>query len=251
MKKLMIAASAALCATVGLCVESANIVGYQTPDIKSAVALSIDTFNPLSGGSFDIQSLKVAADGIAGGQVQVQTMTDGGATDRTFIWIPTSEAGDYDMEGEGWYDVDEGVVAEKSFAVGEGFVTMNDFGEGVTITYAGAVPMGATEIVVAPAVAIAGNSTPVAVDIQSIVVEAEGIAGGQVQVQTLTDGGATDRTFIWIPESEAGDYDMEGEGWYDVDEGVVAEKTFAASEGFVTMNDYGEGVTLKLPSPIE
>ena len=134
MKKLMIAASAVLCATVGLAVESANIVGYQTPDVKGAVALGIDTFNPVSGDSFDIQSLKVSADGIAGGQVQVQTMTDGGATDRTFIWIPASEAVDYEMEGEGWYDVDEGVVAVKTFAVGEGFVTMNDFGEGVTLT---------------------------------------------------------------------------------------------------------------------
>ena len=35
MKKLMIAASAALCATVGLCVESANVVGYQAKTVTA------------------------------------------------------------------------------------------------------------------------------------------------------------------------------------------------------------------------
>ena len=225
-------------------------MGYQTPDVKGAVALGIDTFNPVSGETFDIQSLKVSGDGVGAGQIQIQTLTAGGATDRTFYWIPASEAGDYDMEGEGWYDADEFAQAEMTFVVGEGFVTMNDFGEGATITYAGAVPMGATEIVVAPAVAVAGNSTPVDIDIQSMVVTADGVGAGQVQIQTMTAGGATDRTFYWIPESEAGDYDMEGEGWYDADEFTQAEKTFVAGEGFVTMNDFGEGAKIVLPSPL-
>ncbi|MCR5820716.1 MAG: hypothetical protein K6F94_07235 [Bacteroidaceae bacterium] len=194
--------------------------------------------------------MKVSGDGIGAGQIQIQTLTSGGSTDRTFYWIPESEAGDYEMEGEGWYDADEGVVAEKTFTIGEGFVTMNDFGDGASITYSGAVPMGATEVVIASAVATAGNSTPVDVDIQSIVVTADGIGAGQVQIQTVTSGGATGRTFFWIPESEAGDYDMEGEGWYDADEGIIAEKTFVAGEGFVTMNDFGDGANLVLPSPL-
>ena len=250
MKKLMIAASAALCATVGLCVESANIVGYQTPDVLSNVALGINTFNPVSGSTVDIQSIKVAGEGLAGGQVQIQTMTAGGTTDRTFAWITADEAGDYDMEGEGWYDADEGVAAEMTFEIGEGFVTMNDFGEGATVTYAGAVPMGATEIPLAPNVSLAGNSTPVSLDIQSIVCSGEGLAGGQIQIQTMTSGGTTDRTFAWITADEAVDYDMEGEGWYDADEGVTAEMTFAPGAGFVVMNDYGEGATMTLPSPL-
>ena len=192
----------------------------------------------------------MSGDGIGAGQVQIQTITPTAETGRTFFWIPELEAGDYDMEHEGWYDADEGIPAEMTFAVGEGFVTMNDFGEGATITYAGAVPMGATEVVIAPAVAVAGNSTPVDVDIQSIVVTADGIGAGQVQIQTLTATAETGRTFFWIPESEAGDYDMEGEGWYDADEGIPAEKTFLAGEGFVTMNDFGEGAKLVLPSPL-
>ena len=215
------------------------------------MAVATDTFNPIAGDSFDIQTIKVEADGIAGGQVTVQTVTPAGETGRTFFWIPEAEAGDYGLEGEGWYDVDEGIPAEKTFEVGEGFLTMNDFGEGAVIGYAGAVPEGATEIPVAEQVAVAGNSTPVAFDIQAMVVTADGIAGGQITIQTVTPAGETGRTFFWIPEAEAGDYGLESEGWYDVDEGIPAEKTFEAGEGFLTMNDYGEGAVLKLPSPLE
>ncbi len=127
---------------------------------------------------------------------------------------------------------------------------MNDFGTGATITYAGQVVNGATVIPLAPDVSVSGNCTPVDIDIQSMVCEGEGLAGGLVQLQTLTATAETGRTFVWIPASEAGDYGLEGEGWYDADEGCVAEKTFVAGEGFVVMNDYGEGATLKLPSAL-
>ena len=136
MKKLMFAA--ALCATVGLAhgsIESSNIVGYQTPDVKSAVAIGIDTFNPVAASEtgFDLQSIKIVAEGIAGGQIQIQTLTESAETGRTFAWIPEAEAADYDLESEGWYDADEGIPAEMTFAAGEGFLTMNDFGEGATL----------------------------------------------------------------------------------------------------------------------
>ena len=75
------------------------------------------------------------------------------------------------MEGEGWYDSDEGVPAENvPFADGEGYLLMNDFGDGATITYAGQVVLGATEINIPANVSICGNATPVAIDISSIVI---------------------------------------------------------------------------------
>ena len=249
MKKLMIAASAALCATVGLCVESANIVGYITPEVKENVALGINAFTPVTGTTTDMQSIKVSGEGLAGGDVQIQTLTAGGATDRTFFWIPTSEVGDYEMEAEGWFDADNWVEASKTLSDGEGFVTMSSV-EGAKITYSGAVADGATQFEIPSNVGVAGNATPVDIDIQSMVVIADGIAGGDVQIQTLTAGGATDRTFFWIPASEAGDYEMDGEGWFDADNWVVAtDVTFAAGEGFVTMSGV-EGAQIKLPSAL-
>ena len=213
--------------------------------------MCVDPFAPISGEAFDLQTIKVEGEGLGAGQVQLQTMTTGGETDQTFLWIPTDEAGDYDMEAEGWFNPDEWAQAEKTVAVGEGLVTMNDFGEGATITFDGEVTQGATEVPVAPLVSTSGNCTPVAIDIQSIVVTGEGLAAGQIQMQTLTSGGETDKTFYWIPEEEAGDYDMEGEGWFNPDEWAQAEYTIAAGEGVVLMNDFGEGATIKFPSPLE
>ena len=76
------------------------------------------------------------------------------------------------------------------------------------------------------------------------------MSAGAIQIQTLTSGGATDKSYIWVPASEAGDYGLEGEGWLDNDEGSAAVKTFAPGEGFLTSNDFGEGAMLKIPSPV-
>ncbi len=212
--------------------------------------MSIDSFSPISGTTVDIQDLVVTADGVGAGQVQIQTLTTGGATDKTFQWIPEEEAGDYDMTGAGWFNADEWAQAEHAFEQGEGFVTVNDFGSGATITFSGEVPSGSTEISIPSLVSISGNATPVDADLQSIAVTAVGISAGQVQIQTLTSGGATDKTFQWIPAEEAGDYDMETEGWFNADEWAQAEYTVSAGEGFVLVNDFGTGATLTLPAAI-
>ena len=47
MKKLMIAATAALCATVGFSLESANVVGYQDKELNGgANTFVVQTFLP-------------------------------------------------------------------------------------------------------------------------------------------------------------------------------------------------------------
>ena len=97
------------------------------------MAVAIDTFNPIAGDAFDIQTIKVEAEGIGAGQIQVQTMTASAETGRTFYWVPEAEAGDYGLDGEGWYDADEGIPAEKTFEAGEGFLTLNDYGEGAVL----------------------------------------------------------------------------------------------------------------------
>ena len=241
-----------ICATVGLCVESANIVGYITPDVKENYAVAIDAFQPVSGGDVDINEIKVSGEGIGAGQIQIQTLTSGAATDRTFFWIPADEAGDYEMQEAGWFDVDEWApAANVKFGDGEGFLTSNDYGDGATITFAGQVSSGSTVFPIAENYSVAGNASPVAIDINDMVVSGEGIGAGQIQIQTLTSGAATDRTFFWIPADEAGDYEMEDEGWFDVDEWAPAANVeFAAGEGFLLSNDFGEGATLTIPSPL-
>ena len=137
MKKLMFAAAlATVCGAVQADAISSDIVGYQNiPVSENNVSMGIPTFSPVGAATaIDIQDVKVAADGVWGGAIQIQTLTAGGATDETFYWIPESEAVDYGMEGEGWWDMNTGLAAEKAFAAGEGFILSNDYGDGSTLT---------------------------------------------------------------------------------------------------------------------
>ena len=229
-------------------------MGYQNiPVSENNVSMGIPTFSPVGvATTIDIQDIKVQGEGVLGGLIQIQTLTAGGATDETFYWIPESEAGDYGMEGEGWLDANTAEAAEKTFAEGEAYVLSNDYGDGATLLYNGEVLAGATVVPISENnVSISGNMTPTGFDIQAFVVDGEAVLGGLIQIQTLTAGGATDETFYWIPESEAGDYGMEGEGWLDANTAEAAEHLFAAGEGFILSNDYGDGATLTIPSALE
>ena len=50
---------APLCATVGLSIESANVVGYQTKDVRKNLSQQVCTFDQIgvTGGALDIQKL--------------------------------------------------------------------------------------------------------------------------------------------------------------------------------------------------
>ena len=215
--------------------------------------MGIPTFSPVGvATTVDIQDIKVVADGISSGAVQIQTLAGDGSTDEIFMWIPESEAADMGMDGEGWFDPNTGVAAERTFAEGEAYVLSNDYGDGATLLYSGEVLAGATAVPISENnVSISGNMTPVAFDIAAFVVDGDGISSGAVQIQTLAGDGSTDEIFMWIPESEAADMGMEGEGWFDPNTGATAEHEFAAGEGFILSNDYGEGATLTIPSALE
>ena len=85
-------------------VVAANIVGYG-PTVLPADGLSVGpSFYSVSGEKIDLYNLKVtgyeATAGESYGDVQVQTLTGGGGTDRTFLWY------DY-VDGDrvvGWFE---------------------------------------------------------------------------------------------------------------------------------------------------
>ena len=216
--------------------------------------MGIPTFSPVGAATtIDIQDIKVQGVGLAGGQIQIQTLTAGGATDETYLWIPEGEAGDWGLAGECWYDTATGDAAVRTFSEGEAYVLSNDYGDGASILYNGEVLQGATEVPISEYnVSISGNMTPKDnMDIQAFTVDGTGLAGGQIQIQTLTAGGATDETYLWIPKGEAGDWGLAGECWYDTATGDTAVKTFAAGEGFILSNDFGDGAILTIPSALE
>ena len=227
-------------------------MGYNTPDVAADVSLGISSFSPVGvETATSIQAIKIVGTGLDDNSIQIQTLTAGGATDQTFLWIPADYASGYGMTGEGWFDMDNWDVADKSFAEGEAYILINNVGSGVNVQYCGEVVQGATQIPMASDVSMSGNMTPKEFSIQAFVVDGTGLDDNSIQIQTLTAGGATDQTFLWIPADFASGYGMSGEGWFDMDNWDVADKDFAAAEGFVLINNVGDGPTLTIPSALE
>ena len=232
--------------------ESANIVGFQNKTLGMSANLAIPSFAPISADATDVQTLKVSGEGLASGAMQIMTLTSGLATEATYQWIVEEEAGDYDMEAAGWFNPDEWAQAENAFGEGEGFVVLSDLGEDVgSIAFSGEVVEGATVIPLGTSANMCGNMTAVDVDVQAIAAAGEGLASGAVQIMTLTSGLATEATYQWIVEEEAGDYDMEAAGWFNPDEWAQAEKMFAPGEGFVALSDLPDDVaSITIPAAI-
>ena len=125
MKKLMIAASAALCATVGLCIESANTVGYQNKAVRKNLSQQVCTFDQIgvTGGALDIQVLLPVDDEgeyIGDGDINIQFINQYGKLTGGYAYYGVKEL-NKNQTVAGWYDDEEEEIAEYTFAAGEGF----------------------------------------------------------------------------------------------------------------------------------
>jgi hypothetical protein len=131
MKKLMIAASAALCATASLlAVESANIVGYQTKDTVTGFNFVIPTFKAVNGGSIHIQDIKIA--NATDWTDNIQVLDEGGAGIAQYYYATAAESG---YEADGWLSEDMGSLTDVTFAPGQGILI--DTADVATITIPG------------------------------------------------------------------------------------------------------------------
>ena len=114
MKKLMIAASAALCATVGFSLESANVVGYSATDLVDGNKLISAQFLQIgSDEGYDIQNIVATGDDVES-YVSLQTLTASGKADEIFSW----DTWMFVEDKPAWID-DEG-IATRDFNPGEG-----------------------------------------------------------------------------------------------------------------------------------
>ena len=233
MKKLMIAASAALVATVGLCVESANIVGYQTKEVRQYLSVQLATFDDVGVDGVDIQNIKpVAPDGedVASGDFTMQIYGDTGAIQASYMYV----LGEDIDEGyaDGWYEEDMETLVDKTFATGEAF-NMYMAIEGASLQYAGQVNGEETLVPVRQYLSAQGNIRPAPVSIQSILPvaeEGEDVASGDFTIQIYGDTGAIQASYMYV----LGEDIDEGyaDGWYEEDMETLVDKTFAAGEGF-------------------
>ena len=242
----MAIAAVAACGTA-FAVESANVVGYTGQDLNDGFTTSVGTFVGVTAtDSMPISALTPSATGLASEGVSIQTLDEFGAMAKTYSYITAADAGDYGLEGAGWIDADDYSLTDKVFSPGEGYLVQNGYADG-KITCSGAVATGATEVILADGFTTSGNLNPSTVDIQSIVASATGLASEGISLQTLDEYGAMAKTYSFITEADAGDYGLEGAGWIDADDYTLADKQFAAGEGFLVQNAYSDGA-ITLPA---
>ena len=226
-----------LCATVGLCVESANIVGYQTKDVGKNLSQQVCTFDQIGAtdGELDIQKLLPVDDEgnyVGDGAVNVQFLSPTGVKQSSFAYYGKDEYDD-DMPA-GWYNEKTDELAEYSFNSAEGFFVMSS--EVCTFQYSGEVNMAETDVPFRKNLSPQGNIRPSSVDIQDIIPvddEGEYIGDGDINIQFLSPTGVKQSSFAYYGKDEYDD-DMPA-GWYNEKTDELAEYTFAPAEGFVLM----------------
>jgi hypothetical protein len=233
MKKLMIAASAAFIATVGLSLESANVVGYSEVGLRlgskgaGACFVNIDQTKPMN-----LQDLKVTGynkeDGYEAAGVTVQTLDFAGREIETYTW--------YDIPGDfsGWFDSKENYVEDLTIAPGEGLYArapdtsfkIQSAGQVATTDIAVNLRLGSKLVV---------NPTPVTINLNDINEDGNflmvtgydaevGYEAAGVTIQTLDYAGREIETYTW--------YDIPGDffGWFDSKETYVENLTIAPGE---------------------
>ncbi len=221
-------------ATVGLCIESANVVGYLNKDVRQYLSQQVCTFDQIGvvGGALDIQKL-LPVDGegdyIGNGAINIQFKSDVGRLTAAYAYYGEDE---YDDDcPAGWYNEDEDELAVYSFASGEGFQV--NAGSACYFNYSGEVNMAETDVPFRKNLSMQGNIRPSSVDIQTIIpVDGEGdyIGNGAVNIQFSSDVGRLTAAYAYYGEDE---YDDDcPAGWYNEDEDELAVYTFAPGEGF-------------------
>jgi hypothetical protein len=129
MKKLMIAATAALCATVSFAeLASANIVGYNTVNINKEYTLLSIAFDEVDGSAIDIQKAFPYGEGMTKGLAfseadNIQIMTDDG--DYEIYFLSNGKYGkggaSYNEALDGkWSLMGQNAATEAKFPVGKG-----------------------------------------------------------------------------------------------------------------------------------
>ena len=213
-------------ATVGLSIESANVVGYQNKDVRKNLSQQVCTFDQIgiADGALNVQNL-IPVDGegasVGDGDVTIQFINDRGKLINQYTYYLAKELGPAQTT-PGWYDEDE-EEADYSFASGEAFQVYA--ASAVHFVYSGEVNMAETDVPFRKNLSFQANVRPTTVDIQSITPvngngdEAEAIGDGDITIQIFTDRGKISMQYTYYLAKELGPMQTTP-GWYDEDESL-------------------------------
>ncbi len=180
---------------------SSEVVGYDNTPLQSGGAVVGARFLAINSNEvFDINDFKPTGEDAE--SVSIQTLTDGGATDKTYNW---------DSFQNVWYETTPGSAGDNAVGVtikqGSGFWVNGDSSDQF-LQSSGKVAMNPVEISLKSGGTLVINPFLEKVDINKFVPTGDGFE--EITLQTLTPGGATDKSYNWDASTAV---------WYDVTPG--------------------------------
>ena len=245
MKKLMIAAAAALCGTVfGL--ESANVVGFQDKGVRAGYTMTGSSFVSVgaTGAKIDLTEIKVS--GYEGENMEVvvlQTLDYLGNAVDTYCWMDDNGGGDFPA---GWYNGDYEAIEPETVFIDAGTALWTAGDDGLSLTYAGQVWTDRVSIPLRVGYKAVSNPGAAEVDLTNILVDGyEGENMEVVVIQTLDYLGNAVDTYCWMDDNGGGDFEP---GWYNGDYEPIEENSVFIQPGDGLWVAGDDGLTLEFPA---
>lgn len=236
MKKLMIVAAAALCATAFADIESANTVGYVETSLQGFKMIT-PSFKNIAGETYPIDNFVVK--GATDGKTNIQVLDSDGKVVGDYYWYNEFVDGDTTYPA-GWFDASGAEPADIQLNPGEAVFFYSEE-SGITILSAGEVPGEITHDVVG--FAMLGNGSPVKIDVDSMKVT--GATDGKTNIQVLDAEGKVVGDYYWYNEFVDGDTTYPA-GWFDASGAEPAGIQLEAGEAVLF---YSEETGIKTTVP--
>jgi len=213
--------------------ESANVVGFLEKVGTQGYSLYTPTFSDVGTDGIDIQNIKLK--NASGDETEkITTFTAAGALNASYLYLNETVGMEPGWYNSNWEPIEEIVEA------GKGFLVWNTAGT-AAFEVSGEVAKGPLEIPVSLGYSIMGNSTPVEIDIQDIVLV--GANGDETEkITTFTAAGALNSSYLYLNETVG----MEP-GWYNSNWEPI-EETVQPGAAFLIWNTSASNLKLKLPA---
>ena len=215
-------------------------VGYAQSALQNGNTLVTAQFvNIGSATETPLQSIKPTGENTSD-TVSIQTLDSAGRAVDTYIWCDWAGP---DSDQEAWSDGSGDIIEGVSFAPGAGlWVQGSDVGQGLQT----AGKVGTSDVVVQLCngnVAL-GNPFPVAINLQDIVPQGDGISDN-VSIQTLDSAGRAVDTYIWCDWAGP---DSDQEAWSDGSGDIIEGVSFAPGAGLWVQGASTEQ-SIRFPAP--
>lgn len=241
MKKLMFAVAAMAAGIAVADITSSNIVGYSENGLRHGAKMITAQFvNIGASKNIDLQSLVPTGSGIID-QTEIKVLNAGGVGVEDYIWTSGS---DVDSDTDCWANEDQDTkITDRAFEPGTGLWVYGEDGQGIRSS--GEVEQVNDVVFPLRHGAIGcGNPYPVAINLQDIVPEGDGIID-QAEIKVLNAGGVGVEDYIWTAGS---DVDSETDCWANEDQDTkITDRMIQPGEGLWV---YGEdGQSLRFCNP--